>query len=88
MFAGGERTSSKTRAWMPNHAFPDGLGIHVVPCTDTPVLVGLDMRRRYGLVLDYYNDTVHSHHLGRMVPSKVLSSGHLAVHMLPNQHDY
>ena len=87
LFAGGERTSSKTQAWMPNHAFPDGLGIHVVCCTDTPLLVGLDMIRRYGLVLDYFHDTVYSHHLGRIIPSKVLSSGHLAVSMLPNEED-
>ena len=54
-----------------------------MPCTETPLLVGLDMIRYYGSVLDYYHDTVYSHHLERVIPSKVWSSGHLAVYMLP-----
>ena len=60
LFAGGERASSKTLAWMHNQAFSEGIGIHVVPCTENPLLVGLDMIRFYGLVLDYYHDTVYS----------------------------
>jgi hypothetical protein len=88
LFAGGESTPSKTLAWMPHQTFPDGIGIHVVPCTETPLLIGLDMIRYYGLVLDYHNDTVYSHGLHRYVPSAVLPSGHLAVYMLPSDEDY
>ena len=79
---------SKTRAWMPNQTFSDRLGIHVVPCVDTPLLVGLDMIRLYGLALDCHHDTVCSHRPKRIIPSKVLPSGHLAVFMLPGKEDY
>ena len=73
---------------MPSQTFSDGLGVHVVPCVDTPLLVGLDMIRFYGLVLHYHHDTVDSHRLKRIIPSKVLPSGHLAVFMLPGKEDY
>ena len=88
LFGGGERTTSRTKTWMPNDALPDGLGIHVVPCTSTSLFLGLDTIRQYGLVLDYYHNTVYSHILGRYVPSKVLSSGHIAVRMLPDPEVY
>ena len=73
---------------MPNRTFSDGLGIHVAPCVDTPLLVGLDMIRCYGLVLDYHHDTVYCHRLKRIIRLKVLPSGHLAVFMLPGEEDY
>ena len=53
-----------------------------------PLLVGLDMIRCYGLVLDYHYETVYSHRLKHIIPSKVLSSGHVAVYMLPGEEDY
>ena len=54
----------------------------------TPILIGLDMLRYYGLVLDYANDTVYSHRLKRSIPSTVLKSGHLAISMLPEADNY
>ena len=83
MFAGGEASPSKVRAWMPNELFADGIAVNVVPYTSKAILIGLDMLRYYGLVLDYANDTVYSHRLKRGIPSTVLKSGHLAISMLP-----
>ena len=68
LFAGGEGSSSKVLAWMPNELFEDGIAINVVPCTSTPILIGLDVLRYYGLVLDYAHNTVYSHRLKRSVP--------------------
>jgi len=88
LFAGGEQSSSKVRAWMPNELFEDGIAVNVVPCTSTPILIGLDMLRYYGLVLDYAHDTVYSHCLKRSIPCTVLKSGHLGSSMMPEDSDY
>ena len=85
LFGGGEVTASKVKAWVPHDVFVEGLGVHVVPTTATPVLIGTDMLRRYGLVLDYHNDTVFRHPLQCMLPAERLPSGHLAVQLLPPQ---
>ena len=46
LFAGGEGTPSKVTAWMPNEVFKEeGVAVNVVPCTATPILIGLDMMR-------------------------------------------
>jgi len=87
LFAGGEQSSSKVRAWMPNELFEDGIAVNVVPCTSTPILIGLDMLRYYGLVLDYAHDTVYSHRLKRSIPCTVLKSGHLGLSMMPEESD-
>lgn len=57
LFGGVERTSSSTKAVVPNDYLPDGLGINVVGSPNTPLLLGLDTIRNYGLVLDYFHDT-------------------------------
>lgn len=85
MFGGGEVAESKVKAWLPHDVFADGLGVSTVPTTATPVLIGTDMLRYYGLVLDYHNDTVFSHRLQCMLPAERLPSGHLAVQLLPPQ---
>ena len=38
--------------------FADGIAVNVVPCTSTPLLIGTDVLRYYGLVLDYAYNTV------------------------------
>ena len=86
-FAGGEQTASKTRAWMPNEVLNDGVAINVVPCAETPLLIGTDMLRYYGLVLDYAYNTVYSHRLKRDIPCILLKSGQLALKMTPEE-DY
>ena len=87
-FAGGEQSLSKTRVWMPNNTLDEGIGIHVVPCTETPLLLGTDMLRYYGLVIDYAYNTVYSHRLNRDIPCTLLKSGHLAIRMTPEDKDY
>ena len=82
-FAGGEEASAVTRAWLPSDLFSDGVGLNVVPTESTPMLLGLDFLRYYGLVIDYFNDTVFSHRLNQYVPSVVLCSGHIAVDLRP-----
>ena len=82
-FAGGEEASAVTRAWLPHDLFSDGVGLNVVPTESTPMLLGLDFLRYYGLVVDYFNDTVFSHYLNQYIPSVVLSSGHIAVDLRP-----
>ena len=87
-FAGGEKSSSKVRAWMPNEVFADGIAANVVPCTSTPILIGIDMLSYYGLVLDYAHNTVYSHRLKRKIPCTVLKSGHLGLLMTPENGKY
>ena len=74
IFAGEEQAHSKTRAWMPNEIFTDGIAVSTVECSSTPLLIGADMLRYYGLVLDYGYDTVYSHRLKRDVPCTRLPS--------------
>ena len=73
---------------VPNDYLPDGLGINVVGNPNTLLLLGLDTIRKYGLVLDYYHDAAYSHILKRYIPSIILSSGHMAVRVLPDPQDY
>ena len=88
VFGGGEQSHSKTRAWLPNEMFADGIAVNVVPCTSTPLLIGTDMLRYYGLVLDYAYNTVYSHRLKRDIPCTLLKSGHLALLMTPEDGKY
>ena len=88
LFGGGERSGSSTKAVVPNDCLTDGLGIHVVANPNTPLLLGLDTLREYWLVLDYHHDTVYSHVLERYIPSKVLSSGHIGIRVLPDPQVY
>ena len=84
-FGGGEVAESKVKAWLPHDGFVDGLGVNTVPTTATPVLIGTDMLRYYGLVLDYHNDTAYSHRMQCMLPAQRLPGGHLAIQLLPPQ---
>ena len=83
LFGGGDRSTSKVKAVVPNDGLTNGLGIHVVDNVNTPLLLGCDVRREYGIVSDYHHNTVYSHVLERYIPSKVLSSGHIGIRMLP-----
>ena len=84
-FAGGEKTDAKTRVMMDHEFFPDPLPLNVVATESTPILLGLDTIRKYGIVLDYYHDTIYSHVLGHNIPSVVLPSGHLGLALLPSE---
>lgn len=81
-FAGGESSVANTRLWVtpdPKEEPNFEIGIHAVMADETPLLIGLDMLRRYKIVLDYGDDTVYSHVLGRKLESWVLPTGHLAI---------
>ena len=51
-FAGGEKAHSETRIWLPlpgtRH---ERFAVHIVPNEVTPILLGLDMFREFGLVI-------------------------------------
>ena len=76
-FAGGESADANTVVTVPHPSFDDGLVVNVVANDSTPILLGLDNIRRYGLVLDYHHNTVYSHVLKRWIPCVVLPTGHL-----------
>ena len=88
VFGGGEKDFSKTCVWLPNEMFPDGIAVNVLHKTETPLLIGTDMLRYYGMVLDYAHDTVYSHRLKRDIPCIVLPSGHIAISMIPEEGKY
>ena len=49
-----------------------------------PFLIGLDVLREYGLVIDYHHNRVYSHILKRYLPCAILPKRHLALEMLPS----
>ena len=79
-FAGGEQTNSAISVGLPVPAFDENvISLRSVVNDHTPILLGLDTLRRYGIVVDYYTDRVYSHVLERLIPSVRLPSGHLGV---------
>ena len=56
----------------------------VVSNESTPFLIGLDVPREYGLVIDCHHNRVYSHILKRYFPCAILPTGHLALEMLPS----
>ena len=60
------------------------ISVNVVSNEPTPFLIGLDVLRGFGLVIDYHYNRVYSHILKRYFPCAILSAGHLAVEMLPS----
>ena len=60
-FAGGETDAASTNIWIPHSEFPQGISVSVVSIESTPFLIGLDVIREYGLVIDYHYNRVYSH---------------------------
>ena len=83
-FAGGEESIARSKLWLPLKAL-DGrsVGINTVPNDYTPILLGLDTLVTYGMVLDYSTGRAYSRVLEREIPTVRLSSGHLAVSLMP-----
>ena len=83
-FAGGEKADSETRIWLPlpgtRH---ERFAVHIVPDEVTPILLGLNMLREFGLVI---NTSAHcySTKLRCRIPVTVLPSGHLALALTPS----
>ena len=83
-FAGGEEDLSKSTVMLP---VPDLDGecvaVQTVANEATPILLGVDTLRKFGLVIDYAHDRVYSYSLQKMIPVLSLPSGHLAVRLSP-----
>ena len=61
--------------------------MNVVSNEPTPFLIGLDVLRECGLVIDYHYTRVYSHILKRYRPCAILPTGHLALEMMPSNSD-
>ena len=82
--AGGETEAANTKICIPHAEFPQRISVSVVSNESTPFLIGLDVLREYGLVIDYHYNRVHSHILKRYLLRAILPPGHLALEMLPS----
>ena len=83
-FAGGETEAANTKICTPHAEFLQGISVNVVSNKRTPFLIGLDVLREYGLVIDYHYNRVYSHILKRYLFCAILPTGHLALEMLPS----
>ena len=72
-FAGGEKAHSETRIWLPlpgtRH---ERFAVHIVPSEVTPILLGLDMLREFGLVINADSAHCYSTKLRCRIPVTVL----------------
>ena len=82
-FAGGETEAASTKICI-RAELPQGISVSVVSNESLPFLVGLDVLREYGLVIDNHHNRVYSHILKRYLPCAILPTGHLAWEMLPS----
>ena len=83
-FAGGETEAASTNICIPHAEFPQGISVNVVSNESAPFLIGLDVLREYGSVIDYHYNRVYSHILKRYLRCAILPTGHLALDMLPS----
>ena len=85
-FARGEKAYSETRIWLPlpgtRH---ERFAVHIVPSEFTPILLGLDMLREFGLVINAESAHCYSAKLRCRIPVTVLPSGHLALPLTPSR---
>ena len=80
-FAGGETEAANTNICIPHAEFPQGISVNVVSNESTPFLIGFDVLREYGLVIDYHYNRVYSHILKR---SFLVQFFNLSLEMLPS----
>ena len=64
-FAGGGTEAASTKICIPHAGLPQGVSVNVASNESTPFLIGLDVLREYGLVIDYHCNRVYSHILKR-----------------------
>ena len=83
-FAGGETEAANTNIWTPHAEFPHGISVNAVSNESTPFLVGLDVIREYGLVIDCHYNRVYSYILKRYLPCALLPTLHFSLAMMPN----
>ena len=84
-FAGGKKDAASTNIWIPHAEFPQGISVNVVSIESTLFLIGLDVLREYGLVIDFHYNRVYSHILKLYLPCAILPTGHLALEMMPSR---
>ena len=84
-FAGGQKAHSETRIWLPlpgtRH---ERFAVHLVPSEVTPIFLGLDMLREFGLVINADSAHCYSTKLRCRIPVTGLPSGHLALALTPS----
>ena len=61
-----------------------GISVTVVSNESTPFLIGSDVIRGYGLVIDYHYNRVHNHIMKRDLPCAILPTMHVALEMRPS----
>ncbi|CAK0814933.1 unnamed protein product, partial [Prorocentrum cordatum] len=80
-FAGGDRADAPSRVTFNVKVLNDeAVSIYVLD-RQSPVLLGIDMLKKYGLVIDYFHNTVYSRRFKREIPTRVLPPGHLALNL-------
>ena len=80
-FAGGDRAEAPSRVSFAVKDLDDEKVEIFVLDRPSPVLLGIDMLKRYELVIDYGRNTVYSHKLKKNIPAKILTCGHLAINL-------
>ena len=59
-FAGAETEAASKNIWIPDAEFSQGISLNVVSNESTPFLIGLDVIREYGLVIDCHCNRVYT----------------------------
>ena len=67
-FAGHETEAASTTIWMPHSDCPMGLSAKVVSNVSTPFLIGLDVIRECGVVIDCHDNCADNHIMKRHLP--------------------
>ncbi|CAK0882620.1 unnamed protein product [Prorocentrum cordatum] len=78
-FAGGDRADAPSKVSFQVHNLDNQTVEIYVLDRPSPILLGVDMLKKFGLVIDYERNTVYSRRLKKEIPTRVLASGHLAL---------
>ena len=85
-YAGNDTEAASTTIWIPHSEFPHGVSVNVVSHEPTLFLIGLDVIREYGLVIDYHYNRVYSHIINRDRRGAILPTGPLE--MMPSKSEW
>ena len=84
-FAGGEREPAGSEVTFQVEALDDyPMKFHCVK-TPTPILIGLDVHRDLGLVVDFHYKTAYSYAMNKFIEIVTLPSGHMALDLTPKE---
>ena len=87
-FAGGETEAASVKIWIPHAKFPQGISVNRVSNGSTQFLIGLDVIREYGLVIDDHSNRVFSHMMKLCFLCAILPIRHLALEMMPGTSEW